>query len=95
MKLLFNKASLCSNLYPSIPSSLSAEYKLQTPHLGIAVDSFLTRVLQEMWGNKAFPIAQVKAINTNYSQPVGSTVPTGRLERQVQEVTGYLRIEEN
>lgn len=94
MKLPFNKASLCSNLYPSIPSSLSAEYKLQTPHLGIAVDSFRTRVLQEMWGNKAFPIVQVKAINTN-SQPAGSIVPTGRLERQVQEVTRYLRIVEN
>lgn len=94
MKLLFNKASLFSNLYPSIPSSLFAEYQLHTPHLDITVDSFLTKVLQEMWGNKAFPIAQVKAINTN-SQPVGSTVPTGRLERQVQEVTRYLRLEEN
>lgn len=43
-----------------------------------------------MWGNKTFQNAQLKAINTN-SQLVGSTVPTGRLERQVQEVTGYLR----
>lgn len=94
MKLTFNKASLCSNLYPNILSSLSAEYKLQTPHLGIPVGSFLTRVLQEMWGNKAFQNAQLKAINTN-SHLVGSTVPTGRLERQVQEVTSYLRIVEN
>lgn len=46
------------------------------PHLSIAVDSFLARVLKEIWGNEVFGVTQLKAIKRT-SLPLGNTVSAG------------------